>query len=453
LMITWLPFPTWFILSPEGAGLVTSISVIQLGWAFLNITSKFSLIFYMQRIKDNYCNRLKVKRELKGSFSNAYSADEEDEGKEISGELSACVVETMSDLGMAYNVERFLTLLREAGVYCLDDIEKLDNNQEECESKQLPVDLISAIQRKHKLWALEMVDDAERGLEKGEKHYEIAVPGGQTNNPRKAPPGETSFPSLSNVMPSGAIALPSNQPFHTEFSPVNIPMRNQPGDGQFVNGQPDMRQQEFSSEALAAYQSGPFAGVDNEALNQRLDPLEKKMEQLEFKIMTKFSEAMTSIQKQMDKQLDQTQLSQKSVESKVEFALSTQQRGSATMENALTEKMERMFQRMEASSQMVSSQMGDVTSAQAMKVSEKSLEVVTKKMEEFQEANKAELSRLGGSMAQMMDGWAQHTIQESKAVAYTLQTKLAQAEETQSKDGRHGGEHHRQDPQACHRRC
>jgi len=157
------------------------------------------------------------------------------------------------------------------------------------------------------------------------------------------------------------------------------------------------------------------------------------MEQLEGKMINKFNEVMTSLQKQMEKQLEQTLLSQNSVEAKVEFALSTQQRGGAAMENALTEKIERAVQRMEASSRVASSQVADVTSAQAVKASEKSLEVVTKKMEEFQEANKAELSRLGGSMAQMMDGWAQHTIQESKAVAYSLQTKMAQAEEFQSK--------------------
>jgi bacteriorhodopsin len=80
LMGTWLPFPLWYILSPEGFGVVTNITIIQLGWAFLNVTAKFSLIFYMQRVKDNYCNRLKVKREMKGALNNAYSTegDEDD---------------------------------------------------------------------------------------------------------------------------------------------------------------------------------------------------------------------------------------------------------------------------------------------------------------------------------------------------------------------------------------
>merc|ERR1719506_1356049 len=78
----------------------------------------------------------------------------------------------MSDLGMAYNVERFLTLLKEAGISSLDDIERL--TVDTCAKVQLPWDLVSALQQRYKVWALEMVDDAERGLEKGERHYKVA---------------------------------------------------------------------------------------------------------------------------------------------------------------------------------------------------------------------------------------------------------------------------------------
>merc|ERR1719454_2452426 len=99
-MLTWVPFPVWYIVSPEGVGYVTSIATVQMGWAFLNITSKFSLIFYMQRIKDNYCNRLKVRREMKGALQSAYAADDDvsDAGeaydaRQMNGELSACVTE------------------------------------------------------------------------------------------------------------------------------------------------------------------------------------------------------------------------------------------------------------------------------------------------------------------------------------------------------------------------
>ena len=66
LIITWFPFPIWFAISPEGLGYIDNILIIQMGWAFLNILAKFTFIFYIQRVKDNYCSRLKVKRELIG---------------------------------------------------------------------------------------------------------------------------------------------------------------------------------------------------------------------------------------------------------------------------------------------------------------------------------------------------------------------------------------------------
>merc|ERR1719183_3109250 len=62
LMATWFPFPIWFVLSPEGVGLVTNIVIIQCGWALLNTVSKFTLIFFIQRIKDNYWTRVMLTR-------------------------------------------------------------------------------------------------------------------------------------------------------------------------------------------------------------------------------------------------------------------------------------------------------------------------------------------------------------------------------------------------------
>lgn len=53
LIVTWVPFPTFYALSPEGFGIITDILFVQVGWAFLNIVSKFTFIFYIQRIKDN----------------------------------------------------------------------------------------------------------------------------------------------------------------------------------------------------------------------------------------------------------------------------------------------------------------------------------------------------------------------------------------------------------------
>jgi len=205
LMLTWIPFPTWFFLSPEGIGLVDNVVIIQLGWAFLNITSKFTLIFYLQRIKDNYMIRVKMKRSMQQNKSGAgFHASEkrgyDDATPESNSELCALVLETMTFLGMAQNADRMLKLLAEAKVFSLDQIEHLD--KKDCDEKQLPHDLICAIQSRYKVWALEMVDDAEIGLEAGEKFYNIGeiVPSRLASNTvdPESGDGDTVFPMSVN---------------------------------------------------------------------------------------------------------------------------------------------------------------------------------------------------------------------------------------------------------------
>eukprot|EP00445_Apocalathium_hangoei_P006828 CAMPEP_0203854946 /NCGR_PEP_ID=MMETSP0359-20131031/9366_1 /ASSEMBLY_ACC=CAM_ASM_000338 /TAXON_ID=268821 /ORGANISM="Scrippsiella Hangoei, Strain SHTV-5" /LENGTH=726 /DNA_ID=CAMNT_0050771453 /DNA_START=48 /DNA_END=2224 /DNA_ORIENTATION=+ len=201
LLTTWAPFPTWFVMSPEGFGIITNVLVIQVGWAFLNIVSKFTFIFYIQRIKDLYCNRLKTKRELTGNANGnkkmfgvsgggmhgsmsppdfemggqmmmngmdtqAYELADKEAKRE---KLNAVVIETMNFLGMAQNTDRFVRLLEKADVICIADVEKL--NQEKCEKLSLPFELVQALQKRVKVWKMDLVDEAEQELERGEEHY------------------------------------------------------------------------------------------------------------------------------------------------------------------------------------------------------------------------------------------------------------------------------------------
>lgn len=180
LMGTWFPFPIWYFLSPEGLGLIDNILLVQMGWAFLNIAAKFSSIFYIQRVKDNYKNHLKVKRAMQEC-----RGEDESAGFKKNGELKSCVVETMTFLGMAENCDRFMNLLQQAQVTTFAQIERL--TRDDCMRLQLPFDLVCALQKRQKVWRMEMVDGAEQDLEDGERHYNIASPfNGQSDvgNPR-----------------------------------------------------------------------------------------------------------------------------------------------------------------------------------------------------------------------------------------------------------------------------
>ncbi|CAK9074617.1 unnamed protein product [Durusdinium trenchii] len=192
LIVTWIPFPTFYALSPEGFGIINDVLFVQVGWAFLNIVSKFTFIFYIQRIKDNYCNRLKVKREFAGVQSAApkgptVNADgtitpplsgmalaQSKQAEKAQSEMGALVVETMNFLGMAQNSERFLRLLQHSNVTSLRHLECL--SQDECLKLQLPWDLVAAVQKRLRVWKLEMQDEAELALEQGELHYQMEEP-------------------------------------------------------------------------------------------------------------------------------------------------------------------------------------------------------------------------------------------------------------------------------------
>lgn len=184
VIATWFPFPVWYFLTPEGLGIIDNIVIVQVGWGFLNIVSKFSFIFYIQRIKDNYCNRLKARRELFGATGHAAPAVKgasawggatpvNEKGTaaatKAANELSAVAVETMTFLGMAQHAERLLRLLQKAEIKSLEQIEPW--TKEQVESKNLPWDLISAMQKRYRVWKLEMQDNTELALEKGEEHY------------------------------------------------------------------------------------------------------------------------------------------------------------------------------------------------------------------------------------------------------------------------------------------
>eukprot|EP00439_Symbiodinium_sp_Y106_P029113 s804_g3.t1 len=169
-------------------GLITDVVFIQVGWAFLNIVSKFTFIFYIQRIKDNYCSRMKVKREFAGARSAGPAITNKDgsvtppassrKQDKSAGEMSALVVETMPE---AYD-----------GTGGCDDIDAAcdgdgdgDGDDDgdgdsvggmavgECTQRQLPWDLVSAVQKRLKVWKLEMQDTAELALEQGEAHYQV----------------------------------------------------------------------------------------------------------------------------------------------------------------------------------------------------------------------------------------------------------------------------------------
>ncbi|CAE8697539.1 unnamed protein product [Polarella glacialis] len=116
VILTWFPFPCWFIVSPEGLGLVWDITIIQVGWAVLNVISKFGFILHLQHVKTRYCKKLEATREL-------YVLDDADGMNKQADKITCLVRETM--VSLTSHCDRFLKLMIDSGITSTDILERL----------------------------------------------------------------------------------------------------------------------------------------------------------------------------------------------------------------------------------------------------------------------------------------------------------------------------------------
>jgi len=436
LMLTWIPFPMWFFLSPEGVGLIDNITIIQLGWAFLNITSKFTLIFYIQRIKDNYSIRVKMKRSLQQNKSLAPVYQYDDEAPQLQGtnsELSALVLETMTFLGMAQNADRLLNLLMQAKIVSLDQIEGLE--RKDCEEKQLPYDLMCAIQNRYKVWALEMVDDAEVGLEAGEKFYKIGteVEKGQMpflnidgSNPRQLTDGECRIVYRKHAS-GDSKALPG----------LMITPRSNDGMWSSEN-------QVVGSEVLKEVMMESMTQVMEQFENKLWEKIEYALEGTGRKMMEHMDKTVEGIGKHVA-DCDTTmrfglqdvsksmERSQALLESKVEYVFAAQKTAQCEeLQASVRAQFEELTQTTtETAAQFEAKVM--TTMASRFESIEADVKKSYQSLNELQEMHQAGVAKLGSALTELTEECAHQVIQESKAAAYTLQAKIAILEESQKK--------------------
>ena len=60
IALTWIPFPVWYALSPEGFNIIKDEPAMKLGVAFLNLFSKGTFIMYLTRVRSDHLMRQKI---------------------------------------------------------------------------------------------------------------------------------------------------------------------------------------------------------------------------------------------------------------------------------------------------------------------------------------------------------------------------------------------------------
>mmetsp|Transcript_52004 Transcript_52004/g.116699 ORF Transcript_52004/g.116699 Transcript_52004/m.116699 type:complete len:896 (-) Transcript_52004:56-2743(-) len=221
-IFTWFPFPLWFIVSPEGVGLIQDAHVIQLGWAVLNVVSKFGFILHLQYIKNKYCRTLDATRELYGvspggeipqaekektsAWGDGEGGDDEDD-KNGEKKIVTLVTETMISIGMSSHTDRFLRLILDNGIVSTDILERL--TQDRAMDLNLPWSLCDAVQRRWKAEKLNLGQDKGGVIEKEDPFKKLLAEGKARRELKSMYPG---FPGLHSQFDTGLDGTGTNTP-------------------------------------------------------------------------------------------------------------------------------------------------------------------------------------------------------------------------------------------------
>jgi len=296
-----------------------------------------------------------------------------------------------------------------------------------------------------------MVDDADKELDVGEKHYAVNM--NSISNKRRDKNGAKDLgvvPALEGFPNSPGGFQASYQPIMGSNSGSATPTYG--AGGLLPTGDVITQSNYISEQAVVSangfnkWPSGPTHGPSVD-----LAPMEKKLEQFEDRILAVFervSKHMEASQEKLGNSL-QTSLqdvrnsmerSQSLMEAKVELTLSTQHKEhQVTQQNIQTDMRKLLETQLTEFNQKLSEGQSAAEDSritfqkQAFQGFQKCLDNTKQKVEELQSSQSSEFRSLGGSVTQMMESWGQQTIQESKAAAFTLQKQMGVMEEVMSR--------------------
>eukprot|EP00930_Biecheleria_cincta_P037908 TRINITY_DN26056_c0_g1_i1.p1 TRINITY_DN26056_c0_g1~~TRINITY_DN26056_c0_g1_i1.p1 ORF type:complete len:597 (-),score=138.86 TRINITY_DN26056_c0_g1_i1:81-1871(-) len=144
VIATWIPFPFWYLLTPEGFNVIQDVVTIEVGWVILNITSKFSFIILVHKMYRKY---LAEQEELRAAF------DEDKHKKDFKSlsssrqddvSLKELARETLRFLGLEHRLELFLKRLTLAQVQTSTALAETDEMF--CKERSIPWELARACQ-------------------------------------------------------------------------------------------------------------------------------------------------------------------------------------------------------------------------------------------------------------------------------------------------------------------
>jgi bacteriorhodopsin len=131
VVLTWIPFPIWYALSPEGFNIIQNAPLMRIAVSFLNIISKGTFTLFLLRLRANEKLTLSLKAE--GQVDKSGNTHDKLSRDSYSGRL---VAETLRSIGRMDETEAIMKLLDSHMVTTLGDILVL--TPEYCEQIGLP---------------------------------------------------------------------------------------------------------------------------------------------------------------------------------------------------------------------------------------------------------------------------------------------------------------------------
>merc|ERR1719261_672928 len=149
IALTWIPFPIWYALSPEGFNIIQDEQGMKLAVAFLNVFSKGAFIMYLSRIRTDFNTRQKT------MISVGYMKDIEETGGMAAGQGDEETVDKLTymlmkdvleSMGRTKDLEHVVRLLQAHLITTNEDILALTKDY--CREIDLPWGLVIALKSK-----------------------------------------------------------------------------------------------------------------------------------------------------------------------------------------------------------------------------------------------------------------------------------------------------------------
>jgi bacteriorhodopsin len=164
VVLTWIPFPIWYALSPEGFNVISNSAAMKISVAFLNVLSKGLFIFYLMRVRADLETKESVLAEIKvtedntgGKKENAYNVDgEEIEKTKMSAPLAVVIHDVLRAMGREADLEPLKNLLENNMITSKEDLMVL--TPEYCESVSIPYGFVTACKQRIKQQRVQNAD-------------------------------------------------------------------------------------------------------------------------------------------------------------------------------------------------------------------------------------------------------------------------------------------------------